>query len=115
MRVLNNNPLDLRGNDQEVLTVTVISSGTQHLVSFTLDGNTNNLPTGGSQSSFTFTLDKSKNDPSLLTMLFTFSGSQDGRYNISITGSGGGDVSRFAVDQFFGIPGDSITYTIDVA
>lgn len=113
MQVLNNNPLDLRGADREVLTVRVVSSGTQNLVSYTIDGQTRNLPTGVTQSSFKFTLDKSKHDPSLLTMLFTFSGTEEGRYEVTIRGSGG-DVSDFTVGQFFGIPGDSITYTIDV-
>lgn len=46
MQVLNNNPLDLRGADREVLTVRVVSSGTQNLVSYTIDGQTRNLPTG---------------------------------------------------------------------
>jgi hypothetical protein len=69
-----------------------------------------------SHSSFTFNLDRNRRDPSLLTMLFTFSGEDDGRYDIEITGSGGGgDTSRHAVKQFFGIPGDSITYTIDIS
>lgn len=114
MHVMNNNPLDLRGEDGEVLTVDVDSSGTENLVSFTLDGQTSNLPTGVSHSSFPVTLDKSRSDPSLLTMLFTFSGSEHGRYVITITGSGGGDTSVNTVQQFFAIPGDSITYTIDI-
>jgi hypothetical protein len=115
MRVMNNNPLDLQGADKEAISVTVDSSGTQNLVSYTIDGQTNNLPTGVSHSSFSFILDKKRSDPSLLTMLFTFSGTEKGRYVITIKGSAGGDTSRFAVEQFFAIPGDSITYTIDVA
>ncbi|HKS28112.1 MAG TPA: hypothetical protein VJS44_09845 [Pyrinomonadaceae bacterium] len=114
MRVMNNNPLDLQGANQETITVTVDSSGTENLVSYTLDGNSASLPTGVSHSSFNFKLDRQRRDPSLLTMLFTFSGSADGRYDITVRGSGGGDVSDFSVGQFFAIPGNSITYTIDV-
>lgn len=114
MRIMNNNPLDLQGTDHEVLTVTVDSSGTENLVSYTFDGQTSNLEPGVSHSSFSVTLDKSRNDPSLLTMLFTFSDTKKGRYVITITGSDGGDPSVYTVEQFFAVPGDSITYTIDV-
>jgi hypothetical protein len=115
MRVLNGNPLDLRGSNGEMITVKVNSGGTENLVSYTIDGDTDSLPTGVTHSAFNFPLDRNRRDPSLLTMLFTFSGDNDGRYDITITGSGGGDTSRFTVEQLFGIPGDSITYTIDVA
>jgi hypothetical protein len=115
MRVMNDNPLDLQGVNQEMITVTVDSSGTENLVSHTLDGSSASLPTGVTHSSFNFILDRNRRDPSLLTMLFNFSGEDDGRYDITIQGSGGGDISRHTVRQFFGIPGDSITYTIDIS
>jgi hypothetical protein len=114
MRILNNNPLDLAGVDGEKITVQVKSVGTRHLVSYTLDGQTASLPTDNSASELSFTLAKNRHDPSLLTMMFTFSEPDGGNYEISVSGDQGGQTSHYAVTQFFGIPGDSITYTIDV-
>jgi hypothetical protein len=113
MRIRNNNPLDLEGNDGEQITVNVQSSGTQRLVSFTLNGDTSSLPISG-PSQIRFVLDKSENDPVLLTMLFTFSESEGGNYDLSASGGAGGPVAHHSVTQFFGIPGDAITFTIDV-
>jgi hypothetical protein len=111
MRIRNNNPLDLEGDDQERITVTVQSTGTVHAVNFVLDGHGSALAQG---QPLVFTLNKSQHDPSILTMLFTFSNPTGGAYAIDVAGSNGGQVSHFAVTQSFGIPGDSITYTIDV-
>ncbi len=114
MKIRNNNPLDLEGADQETITVEVQSSGTKHLVSYTLDGQTSSLPSDRSTSTLNFVLNKSKHDPSILTMLFTFSDPDGGNYDITVRGSGGGQTSHYSVTQFFGIPGDAISYTFDV-
>lgn len=114
MKIRNNNPLDLEGVDGETITVDVHSSGTKHLVSYTLDGETASMPSDQPTSRLTFTLDKAKHDPSILTMLFTFSDQDGGNYDITVSGSGGGPTSHYSVTQFFGIPGDAISYTFDV-
>ena len=114
MKIRNNNPLDLEGADGEKITVEVHSSGTKNLVSHTLDGQTASLPSDQPTSTLSFTLNKAKHDPSILTMLFTFSDPDGGNYDIAVSGSSGGQTSHFSVTQFFGIPGDSISYTIDV-
>lgn len=114
MNVHNGNALDLSGKDGEEITVTVReTTGKPLLVSFTRNGiETGSLSPNKSSDSFKFNLDKSERDPTLLTMLFTFSGSDD-HYSIVVRGEGG-DTSRFAVFQDFNVPGDSITYTIDI-
>lgn len=115
MKILNNNALDLQGADHEVITVGIVTKGTRNLVSSVLDGGSpSSLPTDVTTSSFSFTLDKSKHNPTILTMLFTFSERDGGNYAITVTGSGGGDTSHFTVAQLFHIPGDSITYTLDI-
>ena len=114
MKVHNGNALDLSGTQGEEITVTVReTTGKPLLVSFE-----RNLIVTGSLSpnepsdSFKFNLDKGERDPTLLTMLFTFTGSDD-HYDIVIRGEGG-DTSRNAVFQDFDVPGDSITYTFDI-
>jgi len=114
MRIRNNNPLDLEGSDQEAIVVDVHSSGTKHLVSYTLDGSTASLPSDRPNSTLDFVLQRDKHDPSILTMLFTFSDPDGGNYEITVRGSGGGQTSHYSVTQFFGIPGDAISYTFDV-
>jgi uncharacterized protein YndB with AHSA1/START domain len=114
MKIRNNNPLDLEGADGEKITVEVHSVGTKHLVSYTLDGETASMPSDQPTSTLSFTLNKGKHDPSILTMLFTFSEQDGGNYDITVTGSGGGQTSHYSVTQFFGIPGDAISYTFDV-
>ena len=114
MKIRNNNPLDLEGVDGEEITVEVRSTGTANLVSYVLDGKTSSLPSNQSTASFSFTLDKAAHDPTVLTMLFTFSESENGNYDITVSGNAPGQTSDYSVTQFFGIPGDSISYTIDV-
>lgn len=114
MRIHNGNALDLSGTNGEGITVTVEeTTGKPLLVSFERNLiETGSLSPDKSSDSFTFNLDKSERDPTLLTMLFTFTGSDD-HYDIVVKGQGG-DTSRFAVIQDFDVPGDSITYTIDI-
>src|SRR6185503_16109310 len=115
MRVHNGNPLDLSGGQGEDITVTVAeTTGKPLLVSYDRNGvATGSLSPGQSSDSFHFPLDKGERDPTRLTMLFTFTGSDD-HYDIVVRGSQGGDTSRFAVVQDFSVPGDSITYTFDI-
>lgn len=111
MRVRNNNPLDLEGDDGETITVSVTSGGTVFGVNFALDGKKGTMSPG---VPLTFTLNKAKKDPTLLTMLFTFSGKKDGFYDITVTGSNGGGISFNEVAQVFAIASNSNTYTFDV-
>jgi hypothetical protein len=59
-----------------------------------------------------FRLDKQKHDPSILTLVFTFVGS-DGSFEITLTGSNGGPASFYSFDQL-GVAVGSISYTLDV-
>jgi hypothetical protein len=115
MKIMNNNPLDLRGRDGEIIDVEIKSTNTTHLVSRVLDGQRGSQPSNSSVSKFSFQLDKTQFDPSILTMLFTFSSQNDGSYEITVSGDPNGQTSHFSVAQLFGIPGDAITYTVDVA
>jgi hypothetical protein len=114
MNVHNGNALDLSGKDGEEITVTVEeTTGKPLLVSFSRNGiETGSLSPDKSSDSFSFRLNRGERDPTLLTMLFTFTGSDD-NYFIVVRGQGG-DTSQFEVAQNFGVPGDSITYTIDI-
>ena|SRR5947207_4838840 len=114
MKIRNNNPLDLEGVDGEKITVEITSTGTKNLISYTLDGRTTSLPSDQPASSLSFTLNKAAHDPSVLTMLFTFSEADKGNYDLAVSGSDGGQTSHYSVTQFFGIPGDSISFTLDV-
>jgi hypothetical protein len=108
MQIRNNNALDLAGDDQEQITVQAVSRKPGDTVAYALDGtNGGELP-----SPFTFTLDKSKSDPSVLTLVFTFVGS-DGAFQMTVTGSNGGPPSIYSFEQF-GVAVGSISYTFDV-
>jgi hypothetical protein len=115
MRVHNGNALDLSGAQGEQITVTVAeTTGKPLLVSFDRNGvQTGSLDPGKASDSFGFPLDRNERDPTRLTMLFTFTGSDD-FYDIVVQGDQGGDTSQFAVAQDFNVPGDSITYTFDI-
>ena len=90
----------------ETITVNVTSSGnTAHLVNFNLDAaGGGSLPEG---QPLHFPMNKPHRT---LRLLFTFSGNDDtGKYDVSITGSGGGhDTDQIA--QSFGIPSDQRRY-----
>jgi hypothetical protein len=115
MRVHNGNALDLSGPQGEQITVTVAeTTGKPLLVSYDRnDVKTGSLDPSKSSDSFDFQLDRNERDPTRLTMLFTFTGSDD-FYDIVVQGDQGGDTSQFAVAQNFNVPGDSITYTFDI-
>ena len=104
----NYNPLDLQAPDKSIIKVEVTSEGTTQLVSFAINGE----PRTG--NTLTFSLDKAKNDPAILTVLFQFSNSDGGVYKVRVTSSSGGPTSEFEVRQQGGVASEAITYTIDV-
>jgi hypothetical protein len=114
MRINNNNQLDLSGADGEEIAVTVEeTAGNPLLVSYALNGRKASLSPNGSSDSFRFRLNKAERDPTLLTVLFTFTGS-NGHYDITFAGDPGGQTSHYSVIQRFHIPGNSITATFDI-
>lgn len=110
MKIRNNNPLDLEGSDGEEIHVRVTAFDTVHAMNYNLDGKGAPLPAG---SILTFRLNKAQHDPSILVLFFTFSGS-GGRYEITVDGSAGGDVSHYTVAQFRDEATEAIAYTFDV-
>ncbi|MGH9873736.1 MAG: hypothetical protein ACRD9S_14905 [Pyrinomonadaceae bacterium] len=108
MQIINNNPLDLAGDDQEEITVKAVSAKPGDTVAFALDG----VKGGILPNPFTFKLNKAAHDPSVLTLVFTFVG-QGGAFQTTVTGSNGGPPSVFNRKQF-GVAFGSISYTIDV-
>lgn len=106
--IMNNGPLDLAGDDNEVITVKVVSKKPGDTVAFALDG----VKGGILPNPFTFKLNKAAHDPSIFTPTFTFVG-QGGAFEITITGKPGSPVSFFTFKQF-GVSIGSISYTIDV-
>jgi hypothetical protein len=108
MKIRNNNPLDLAGDDAETITVRAESLKPADTVAFALDG----VKGGALPNPFTFRLNKSQHDPSVLTLVFTFTGS-NGSFEITLTGSNGGPASFYSFDQL-GVAVGSISYTIDV-
>ena len=108
MKIRNNNDLDLAGDDQEQITVEVVSTKPGDTVAYALDG----VKGGALPNPFTFKLNKGKHNPSVLTLVFTFAGS-DGSFEIAVTGSSGGPTSFYSFDQL-GVGVGSISYTIDV-
>jgi len=108
MQIMNNNPLDLAGDDQEQITVKVVSKKPGDTVAYALDG----AKGGVLPNPFTFKLNKATHDPSVLTLVFTFVG-QGGAFEITVTGSNGGPASFYTFKQF-GVAVGSISYTVDV-
>jgi hypothetical protein len=108
MQIRNNNPLDLTGDDQEQITVKAVSKKAGDTVACVLDGEER----GPMPNPFKFRLDKSKNNPSVLTLVFTFVGG-GGAFDMTVTGSSGGPESFFTFNQF-GVAAGSIAYTFDV-
>jgi hypothetical protein len=109
MKIRNNNPLDLEGDDTELITVDITSAGTVFAVARDLDGMSAKFV-----NPWSFTLDKTTNDPSVLVLFFTFSNKKGGLYKITVSGSHGGDVSHYQVAQFQNEPDDAIAYTFNI-
>lgn len=108
MEIRNNSALDLGGDDQEQITVRVVSKKPGDTVAYFLNG----VSGGVLPNPFTFRLNKAMHDPSVLTLVFTFVG-QGGAFVITVTGSNGGPPSIYSLKQF-GVSAGSISYTIDV-
>jgi hypothetical protein len=114
MRINNNNPLDLSGANSENITVTVEeAAGNLLLVSYALNGKTGSLSPDVSKDSFQFSLDLNEKNPTLLTMLMTFT-AENGHYDLTVQGDPQGQTSHFSVIRRFHVPGNSITYTFDI-
>jgi hypothetical protein len=77
--------------DGELITVTVLSKKTAHLVTYRLDEETGHLDQG---ETLTFELDQSQADPSVLSLGFHFSSASGGAYAVEITGDPGEDTFR---------------------
>ncbi len=114
MQIVDRDSLFLEGDDGEKITVSIQSKNTVHMVTYVLDGTQGSIPQG---KTLTFSLKKSKADPSKLTLVLHYvssSPSQNGAYRVQVTGSNGGDTFIKAFSQSFGIPVDVKQYTIDV-
>jgi len=109
MKIRNNNPLDLEGQDGEQITLKVQSSGTVFAVTYDLDGTTAPLP-----PSLKFTLNRTANDPSILVLFFVFSNNGGGVYSLTVTGSAGGDTAHYSVAQFQNEASNAIAFTFDI-
>lgn len=108
MQIRNNNALDLTADDKERITVRAVSKKPGDTVAFALDG----VERGALPDPFTFQLDKAQQNPSVLTLVFTFVGA-GGAFNVTVSGSNGGPQSFFTFNQF-GVAAGSISYTFDV-
>ncbi len=108
MKIRNNNPLDLEGQNGEQITVRVEASGTVFAVTYDLNGTTGPLP-----QPFSFKL-SSANNPTILVLFFVFSNTSGGVYKITVTGSPGSDTSHYTVAQFAAEAANAIAFTFDI-
>lgn len=71
----------------ETITVATQATNTAHGVNFNLYG-----VNGAIQQNqpFTFNVDSSKQEPTILTLVFSFSSHNGGRYDVDLKGSAGG-------------------------
>ena len=111
LKSLNNNALDLRGHDKQLVKVQVKAKGTSLGVNYSLNGNGG--PVLG--DSFSFTLDKARNNPNILTLLMSFSNSTGGEYEITVRDAKTDTiVSTYTVKQSDQMP-IAISYTFEIA
>ena len=108
MQILNDETLDFAGDDGEQITVRAVSKKAGDTVAFALDG----VKGGALPNPFTFQLDKARNNPSVLTLEFTFVGA-GGSFDVTVSGSHGGPSSFLTFDQF-GVAAGNISYTFNV-
>jgi hypothetical protein len=106
MRVLNNNPLDLQGDNGETISVSISASNT-------VNSHTNNL-NGAPLAGNSFVLDKNVANPYVLLIFVIFSGSSGGLYDITVTGSNGG-TSQYSIHQYSGQASNAIAYSISIS
>jgi hypothetical protein len=74
----------------EIISVDVVTIGTAHLVTYSLDGSSGSIAAG-------IPLQITPSQPAVLTLTFAFSHPIGGRYDITVSGSAGGDVARFSI------------------
>ncbi len=110
MIVVSDDPPIFQGQDGEEITVMVHSSGTVHLVTYTLDsGPAGHLPEG---TPLRFDLNKTKHNPSVLKLVFVYTNPNGGSYTVDISGDQGGSWSKTYSQN--GIPVDSKRFTFQV-
>jgi hypothetical protein len=110
MKEVGNKIFDAR--DGETVFVVTDSSGTAHLVNYSLNGNGDRLKKGQALS---FKLDKNVDDVWLLTLGFTFSNNAGGgNYNAKVTGSDPGSDSDDTDIPQNGQKVDSIFYVFRI-
>lgn len=108
MQIRDNHPLKLTGDDQEQITIRVVSKEPGDTVAYALDG----VKGGVLPNPFTFRLNKGAHNPTVLSLVFTFAGS-GGEFEMTVTGSNGGATSVYTQEQMQGVVG-AISYTIKV-
>ena len=106
MRILNNNPLDLAGDDGETISISVSASNTVSSYTNNLNGN----PLAGGS----FVLSKATANPYVLLVFMIFSGGAGGLYIVTLTGSNGGS-SQYSVHQYPGQASNAVAYSISIA
>lgn len=111
MEIRNNNPLDLAGVNGEQITVKTTVRGTAFSVAFDLDGRGDALP-----QPFRFQLRRNPTNQNvmLLVLFFIFSNPGGGRYDIAVSGSGGGPTAHYSVAQFEDEDSNTIAFTFNV-
>lgn len=107
MQIRNNIPLDLAGDEGEIITVRVTSTNAGDTVAYARGGEKGTLP-----QPYTFTLRKAEADPSILTLVFNFIGANGG-FEVKVSGSSGGPTSVYSYPQL-GVVVGSISYSFDV-
>ena len=105
--------------DGEIITITVRSSGTLFGVNFSIFGSGSPLTAG---QPLTVTMNKSKArgnstvpnaKAARMTLLFSFSGSSGGRYDLTVTGNSGNESFPDFVRQAGNLP-KAITYVFHI-
>jgi hypothetical protein len=107
MKMLNNDPLDLSGDQDEKITISITSSYP--------GGPAYNINLNGSTfAGSSFTLDKNVKNPYQLLVSVIFKTNSGGSYKLTVQGSNGGDTSTYTINQYAGQASNAVTYTIDV-
>jgi hypothetical protein len=112
MKIRNNNPLDLKGEKKELITLKVKSTGTVHLVNQSLNGSGAPMEPD-TPLRFRLNPDLVEHNAYVLVLFFTFSNTSGGVYEIEVTGSKGG-ISNYTITQFPGQAANAIAYTFDI-
>lgn len=108
MQIRDGHPLRLTGDDEEKITIRVVSKEPNDTIAYALDG----VKGGVLPNPFSFILNKGAHNPSVLTLVFNFVGS-GGEFEMTVTGSNGGATSVYTQEQLQGVVGE-ISYTIRV-